>query len=413
MDWSGVLTDSWVLAGGLLVSFYIYYIVVDLFFGPALLVLVHKWNVSHDVAGALLLALGGSSPELFTNGISLLVVKSNVGLGTVIGSLVFNTFVIVSVSILVSPGRTLVISHWPAVRRDLTFYGVTSLALVPAVFLKAVHVADAAVLVALYLVYVGVCARSHVDRVGSIRSFGSARHGEPLVAPQDGETAYTAIADEADGWEVDSIDSLVPPYHEGVLQPQSRWLWPLHAPLLPVIVCMRATIPLMSHRARRVPWAILACLMSCAWLLAAAWLMTSAADRLAENLDVPESTVGLTVGAIGTSLPNLFGSVFAARRGYGEMALANVLGSNVFCTTMALGLPWVVRIALDAGSPYPLAERGLELDVSAPLVSLLVLAVTLVATHLRPSVGAALVFATLYAVYIVLKLVDAVAPAHA
>ena len=68
-----------------------------------------------------------------------------------------------------------------------------------------------------------------------------------------------------------------------------------------------------------------------------------------------ETLVGLTVVAIGTSLPELATSAVAARKGNSDLALGNVLGSNIFNIYFVLGLTAVVR-------PLPFhAENAVDL----------------------------------------------------
>lgn len=59
------------------------------------------------------------------------------------------------------------------------------------------------------------------------------------------------------------------------------------------------------------------------------WLVTGAI-AIASDLGVSETVIGLTIVAVGTSLPELAASVVAAFRGHAELALGNVLGSNIF-----------------------------------------------------------------------------------
>ena len=61
-----------------------------LHFVPALDVITEKLNLPHDVAGATFMAAGGSAPELFTSVIGVFLTQSNVGIGTIVGSAVFN-----------------------------------------------------------------------------------------------------------------------------------------------------------------------------------------------------------------------------------------------------------------------------------------------------------------------------------
>lgn len=88
---------------------------------------------------------------------------------------------------------------------------------------------------------------------------------------------------------------------------------------------------------------------------------------LSLSLGIPESVVGLTVVAIGTCLPELITSVVAARRGNVELALGNVLGSNITNLLLVLGVPAAMSgIVFDA-------SYNLELIALAGMTALLVL----------------------------------------
>lgn len=67
------------------------------------------------------------------------------------------------------------------------------------------------------------------------------------------------------------------------------------------------------------------------------------AEVLAANLGVSQRIIGLTVLALGTSLPELFTSVIAARKGETDLALGNLLGSNIFNVLSILGITSMVR----------------------------------------------------------------------
>ena len=72
------------------------------------------------------------------------------------------------------------------------------------------------------------------------------------------------------------------------------------------------------------------------------WIVGSAVV-LAERLGIPQVVVGLTVVAVGTSLPELATSAMAARRGEVEIAVGNVVGSNIFNVFFILGVSAVIR----------------------------------------------------------------------
>ena len=66
-------------------------------------------------------------------------------------------------------------------------------------------------------------------------------------------------------------------------------------------------------------------------------LVVDSASAIAANFGLSQNLIGLTIVAMGTSLPELVTSVVASRKGEVDMALGNVLGSNVFNILMVLG----------------------------------------------------------------------------
>ncbi len=63
-------------------------------------------------------------------------------------------------------------------------------------------------------------------------------------------------------------------------------------------------------------------------------------------LNVQQFVMGLVIVAVGTSVPDALSSVIVARDGYGDMAVSNAIGSNVFDIDLGLGLPFLVRMLL-------------------------------------------------------------------
>ncbi len=76
-------------------------------------------------------------------------------------------------------------------------------------------------------------------------------------------------------------------------------------------------------------------------VLGANWLVEGASN-IARVLGLSEAVIGLTIVAVGTSLPELVTSVMAARKGHGEIALGNVIGSNIFNVLSILGITAMV-----------------------------------------------------------------------
>lgn len=95
-------------------------IVCDEFFVPSLTVITEKLGISDDVAGATFMAAGGSAPELFTSLIGVFIAHSNVGIGTIVGSAVFNILFVIGMCALFSR-EILNLTWWPLFR-DVSFY---------------------------------------------------------------------------------------------------------------------------------------------------------------------------------------------------------------------------------------------------------------------------------------------------
>jgi cation:H+ antiporter len=70
--------------------------------------------------------------------------------------------------------------------------------------------------------------------------------------------------------------------------------------------------------------------------------LVDAATEIARFYHVPEEVIGATMLAIGTSLPELASTLAAAVRGLGDIAIGNVVGSNVFNLTFVLGISALV-----------------------------------------------------------------------
>ncbi len=67
-------------------------------------------------------------------------------------------------------------------------------------------------------------------------------------------------------------------------------------------------------------------------------LLVTAAITIALLLGLSEAVIGLTIVALGTSLPELTATLIAARRGYGDIAIGNIIGSNIFNLLGILGI---------------------------------------------------------------------------
>ena len=87
-------------------------------------------------------------------------------------------------------------------------------------------------------------------------------------------------------------------------------------------------------------------------------LLVWSAVEIATGFGVSDLIIGLTIVAIGTSLPELASSVIAARKGQHDIAFGNIIGSNLFNTLLVMGMAAVTRPLL---APAQLLTRDVAL----------------------------------------------------
>ncbi|KAM3927216.1 sodium/potassium/calcium exchanger 1 isoform 2-T2 [Leptodactylus fuscus] len=137
---------------GMMYVFVALAIVCDEFFVPALGVITEKLQISEDVAGATFMAAGGSAPELFTSLIGVFISHSNVGIGTIVGSAVFNILFVIGTCALFSR-EILNLTWWPLFR-DVSFYIIDLIMLIIFFLDNVIHWWESMMLLSAYGLYV-------------------------------------------------------------------------------------------------------------------------------------------------------------------------------------------------------------------------------------------------------------------
>ena len=90
---------------------------------------------------------------------------------------------------------------------------------------------------------------------------------------------------------------------------------------------------------RSICWVVVGLVM----LIASSRALVWGAVSIAQSLGVSDLVIGLTIVAVGTSLPELASSIIAARKGEHDMAVGNILGSNLFNTLAVVGLAGIIQ----------------------------------------------------------------------
>lgn len=331
-------------------------VVCDDYFVPSLEQITKKLNMDSDVAGATFMAAGSSAPELFTSVIGVFITKSDIGLGTIVGSAVFNILFIVAICGLFA-GTVLRLTPWPLLR-DCTCYLLSIAALIAITYDKNVYWYEAVVLVTMYLLYVVIMyfntslegcferltrinngvtdvernGRSSDEEQSLLR--GDDEDGEERLSPSD-TTEEVKIIDQSDESPFSMPQGFV-----------SRVLWIL---ALPVACLFYVTIPdCRSDRWEK--WYLVSFFVSVVWIALLSYVLVWMVTIIGFTLGIPDVIMGLTFLAAGSSVPDGISSLIVARQGDGDMAVSNTVGSNVFDILLCLGLPWLLKTtAVDLG----------------------------------------------------------------
>uniref|UniRef100_A0A1A8R4N0 Sodium/calcium exchanger membrane region domain-containing protein n=2 Tax=Nothobranchius TaxID=28779 RepID=A0A1A8R4N0_9TELE len=132
--------------------FYALAIICDDYFVPSLEKISENLQLSEDVAGATFMAAGSSAPELFTSLIGVFITKGDVGVGTIVGSAVFNILVIIGLSGIFA-GQTVALTWW-SLFRDSCYYILAVLALIVVIYDDRVCWWESLVLMTMYGIYI-------------------------------------------------------------------------------------------------------------------------------------------------------------------------------------------------------------------------------------------------------------------
>ena len=117
------------------------------------------------------------------------------------------------------------------------------------------------------------------------------------------------------------------------------------------------------------------------------------ASDIARYIGVSERVIGLTIVAIGTSLPELVTSAIAARHGQTDIAIGNIVGSNIFNILFVLGIAGLIL-------PIPF-NPAFWFDTLVALLAVVLLWLFTVRHH-RLTRGAGVVFVVIYLAYLVM-----------
>lgn len=185
-------------------------------------------------------------------------------------------------------------------------------------------------------------------------------------------------------------------WHRPPQEGENYYLW---LAKIPVNYVLHYTIPDPALYPEKY---VLAFVISICWTAFFSYIMVWMVTIIGFTLGIPDSVMGVTFLAAGTSVPDCYSSIHAARNGMADMAVSNSIGSNVFDILIGLAVPWFIQSAIYPGVVATINSRGVIYSVILLFLSLVVTIYLMNRSNwnLEPRLGLALILA--YAVFIIL-----------
>lgn len=395
----GVFTNEQRQHGALILNFVvsaymcgaIAYICSD-YFVPSLEILCEKLNLQSDVAGATFMAAGSSAPEFFTAFIGTFISKDDTGVGAIVGSAAFNIFVITSLCCFFA-GKSVYLTWWPFFR-DVVVYLISVLLMSIFVLDGRVEWWEGLILALGYVGYIVLLSfnqylSSNAERLLShIKRKNKKNTDESNLTNPNGKIGYGTMKNEPD--EVHDIkesssismesgihmpcprerrqSSRTDPPEKSVFSSPEGTVWKIIWVFgLPVIVLLFLTIP----DCRKLGWQkrlyMVTFTMSTIWLALSAFVLYWMMTVIGYTLNIPDTVMGISVLAAGTSVPDTVASILVVRDGYGDMAISNIFGSNVFEVFVCLGFLWFIAAFING--PTEIASEAMAFTTVSLLLT--------------------------------------------
>ncbi|XP_026174468.1 sodium/potassium/calcium exchanger 4 [Mastacembelus armatus] len=172
-------------------------ITCDEYFVTSLEKICEKLDLSEDVAGATFMAAGSSAPELFASIIGVFITHGDVGVGTIVGSAVFNILCIIGVCGIFA-GQVVMLTWW-AVFRDSFYYILSVVALIAFIYDGKIVWWEGLFLVIMYAGYILIMKfNSSMQKFFTGKSKKNVANGNAAASSEmeDGNTSYDYVWDD-------------------------------------------------------------------------------------------------------------------------------------------------------------------------------------------------------------------------
>lgn len=356
--WPGVLAEV-VLAAYAFVGIAV---VADEHLAPGLETLCRKLNLAEDVAGASFLALGSAAPEIIISAVS--TVKSiitmdddarkkgggdgpseasafatSLGVSSIIGSGMM-AFTLIPGLCAMSVPQPMKLKRRP-LGRDAFFY-ILSLSLLCVVIQDGeVSWRDAVTMVGLYVVYLSsTAAAPGIREWYRVNVAGKEPHSTDA---EKGDLAESLDPETDEGDDDDEEES----------GPIAQALF---LPFTPIKTVLSMTCPDVEEGSETEHMYPVTLVVAFTWLALFSTVLSAVITRWGMLLELPGTIMGMFIVAVGAQIPDTVQAIAVAKRGFGSMAVASAVGSQVMNILIGLGVPWLLSTSV--GIPIPIVDTA-------------------------------------------------------
>jgi len=277
-----------------------------------------KLGISKVLVGMIIVGFGTSAPELLVSISATLSGSPDIAVGNVVGSNIANFLLILGLALLITP----VFCKDPVIKRDaLAVIGAGGILMFFARDGQIIAM-EGGIMLAILLTYLGASIMASWQTPASITPESTPESTQDTIQDQDGDSTYSHEADEYDS-------------------------------------------------DRSVASCVMLCFVGIIMLVFGADLLVDGASAVARSFAISEAVIGLTLVAVGTSLPELAAMIAAALKRHDDIIVGNIIGSTLFNILSILGITALI-------APLAVAQQIIVVDIPISVMITVVLGAGLI-----------------------------------
>lgn len=385
--------------------------VCEEYFIPAVKKFCNNLKMKEDIAGATLMAIASSSPELFINCVGTFVTEGDLGIGTIVGSAVFNVLAVPACCGLFA--NMVMEIEWWSVTRDSVMYGISVIALIIVLQDGKILLMEAVALVLVYSLYILLmCFNTSLSKIAH-RCVAKVRRRKYYIEVM-GETHPLLYRQNGKYQGIEEIlqEDITLEDCEKFDESTKIWEWPKDETtkgkiwwvlIWPISFLLSLTIPDCRKYHRLYVITFIMCIF---WIGSTSYVVSWLITTIGDTLNIADSVMGLTFLAAGTSVPEAVSSVIVTKQGHATMGISSSIGSNTFDILLCLGIPWLIKAAFYPKIPgqhwVEIHSDGINISACALLSTLIIFYASIVANKFKLDWKIGLTCLAVYLMFLIL-----------